>query len=138
MWTSPDPSADLVSLSILGVVAEEDNDLLKEQQQQQASFIRRKAAVTSRVTTPEDRSVSHSQTQKDSPSGGDDNNKELQPLKIVWRNVLIFLYLHFAALYGFYLCFTATKLATLSWCKYCHSYVIYLRRAIKFHTFFLL
>ncbi len=112
MWTTADPSADLVSLSILGVVTEKGND-----SKQQAS-LRRKAAVTSRVTAPEAVSVSHSAPHKDSSSSPavDDSNKE-PPLQIVWRNVLIFVYLHAAALYGFYLCFTAAKLATLSWCK---------------------
>ncbi|KAK4002430.1 hypothetical protein OUZ56_004258 [Daphnia magna] len=41
---------------------------------------------------------------------------EVRPaVQIVWRNVLIFIYLHVAALYGFYLCFTAAKLPTLVW-----------------------
>jgi hypothetical protein len=116
MWTTADPGADLVGLSILGVVTEKDND-----SKQQASLLRRKAAaVTSRVTAPEAVSVSHSAPLKDSisnsPAAVDDSNKE-PPLQIVWRNVLIFVYLHAAALYGFYLCFAAAKLATLSWCK---------------------
>lgn len=33
--------------------------------------------------------------------------------KIVWRNVLVFLFLHIGALYGFYLCFTSAKLLTV-------------------------
>jgi len=110
MWTTADPSADLVSLSILGVVTEKDNDL-----KQQAS-LRRKTAVASRVTTPEAGSVSHSAPHKDSSPAGENDIKE-PALQIVWRNVLIFVYLHAAALYGFSLCFTAAKLATLSWCK---------------------
>jgi len=32
--------------------------------------------------------------------------------RIVWRNVLIFLYLHFAAIYGIYLIFISAKLMT--------------------------
>jgi len=32
--------------------------------------------------------------------------------RIVWRNVLIFLYLHFAAIYGIYLVFISAKLMT--------------------------
>lgn len=117
MWTTADPSADLVGLSILGVVTEKDDD-----SKQQASLRRKAAAVTSRVTAPEAVSVSHSAPPKDSisssnsPAAVDDSNKE-PPLQIVWRNVLIFVYLHAAALYGFYLCFSAAKLATLSWCK---------------------
>lgn len=34
-------------------------------------------------------------------------------LKIVWRNVVIFLYLHLAAVYGLYLCFTSAKWKTI-------------------------
>ncbi|XP_035732219.1 acyl-CoA Delta(11) desaturase-like isoform X2 [Vespa mandarinia] len=33
--------------------------------------------------------------------------------KIVWRNVIAFLYLHISALYGFYMCFTGAKLITV-------------------------
>lgn len=33
--------------------------------------------------------------------------------RIVWRNVLIFAYLHLGALYGVYLAFTSAKLATV-------------------------
>ena len=40
------------------------------------------------------------------------------PIIIVWRNVFIFIYLHLAAFYGLYLCFTdAVTWATLVWCK---------------------
>jgi stearoyl-CoA desaturase (delta-9 desaturase) len=39
------------------------------------------------------------------------------PVVIVWRNVLVFIYLHLAALYGLYLCFTDVTWATLVWCK---------------------
>ncbi|XP_046442058.1 acyl-CoA Delta-9 desaturase-like isoform X3 [Daphnia pulex] len=37
------------------------------------------------------------------------------PVVIVWRNVLVFIYLHLAALYGLYLCFTDVTWATLAW-----------------------
>ncbi|XP_047357293.1 acyl-CoA Delta-9 desaturase-like isoform X2 [Vespa velutina] len=33
--------------------------------------------------------------------------------KIVWRNVIAFLYLHISALYGLYMCFTVAKLITV-------------------------
>ena len=90
----PTPSADLVG-SILGVEGE-DNDF-----KQQRSTLRK--AVTSR-------NALHSKPQEDSAA------KE-PPMQIVWRNVLIFIYLHAAALYGGYLCFTAAKPSTLAWCK---------------------
>ena len=92
----PAPSADLVG-SILGV---EDNDF-----KQQRTVLRKTAAGHS-----EARTGSHSKPQEDSAS------KE-PPMQIVWRNVLIFIYLHAAALYGFYLSFTAAKGSTLAWCK---------------------
>lgn len=40
-------------------------------------------------------------------------------LEIIWRNVVVvYIYLHVTALYGFYLCFTsATLTATLIWGK---------------------
>jgi hypothetical protein len=38
--------------------------------------------------------------------------------QIVWRNVLIFLYVHFAALYGLYLAFTKIKGLTILWGEY--------------------
>ena len=88
----PSPSADLVG-SILGV--EEDNK----------TSLRR----VMRQTTA-DRS-SHESQSKENPMGKEPT------MQIVWRNVLIFIYLHAAALYGFYLCFTAAKASTLVWCK---------------------
>jgi hypothetical protein len=84
------PSADLVG-SILGVDGE-DNDF-----KQQRSTLRSRNAV-------------HSKPLEDSAA------KE-PPMQIVWRNVLIFIYLHAAALYGGYLCFTVAKPSTLAWCK---------------------
>lgn len=93
----PSPSADLVG-SILEV---EDNDF-----KQQRTTLRKGTARAG----PEARNGSYSQSQEEGAG------KE-PPLQIVWRNVLIFIYLHTAALYGFYLCFTAAKPATLAWCK---------------------
>jgi hypothetical protein len=40
---------------------------------------------------------------------------------IVWRNVIIFLYVHLAAVYGIYLAFTKTKGLTVLWGEYFHS-----------------
>lgn len=37
--------------------------------------------------------------------------------KIVWRNVIAFLYLHISAVYGLYLCFTGAKLITVIYSK---------------------
>jgi hypothetical protein len=38
--------------------------------------------------------------------------------QIVWRNVMIFLYVHLAAFYGLYLAFTETKGLTILWGEY--------------------
>ena len=42
--------------------------------------------------------------QQHSPPISTTNNEKVFKPKIVWRNVLIFTYLHVAALYGIYLC----------------------------------
>jgi hypothetical protein len=41
--------------------------------------------------------------------------------QIVWRNVIAFLYMHSAALYGLYLAVTKMKGITVLWGKYFHS-----------------
>lgn len=38
--------------------------------------------------------------------------------KIVWRNVIAFVYLHLGALYGLYLLFVAAKFYTTIWCTF--------------------
>jgi hypothetical protein len=43
-------------------------------------------------------------------------DSELQ--QVVWRNVILFLYAHLAALYGLYLTFTKAKFLTVLWGKY--------------------
>ncbi|XP_046456692.1 acyl-CoA Delta-9 desaturase-like isoform X1 [Daphnia pulex] len=44
-------------------------------------------------------------------------------LEIIWRNVMVYIYLHLTALYGFYLCFTsATLTATLIWALFLHVF----------------
>lgn len=94
----PSPSADLVG-TILGV-----QDDFKQPTSSRGTH--RKAAAAAAV-----RPAAQVTSSSSSSESGD------APLQIVWRNVLIFIYLHAAALYGFYLCFTAAKWATLSWCK---------------------
>lgn len=42
---------------------------------------------------------------------------EKRPLRLVWRNILLFAYLHLAAIYGLYLAITAAKWRTLVWGK---------------------
>lgn len=34
-------------------------------------------------------------------------------LQLVWRNIILFTYLHIVAVYGLYLCFTSAKWATV-------------------------
>lgn len=41
-----------------------------------------------------------------------EKKEEKRPLKIVWRNAILFAYLHVAAIYGFYLAITSAKLYT--------------------------
>lgn len=43
---------------------------------------------------------------------------EKRKLKLVWRNIMIFGYLHIAALYGAWLFFTSAKWPTVFFCKY--------------------
>lgn len=45
--------------------------------------------------------------------------------KIVWFNVLLFVYLHGSFLYGLYLAFTAASMKTVIFCKYCNTSVWY-------------
>lgn len=90
----PTPSADLVG-SIIGV---DDGDDYKRPN------LRKAASDRTSVNKSKDTVVPSSETANKEP-----------PMQIVWRNVLIFIYLHAAALYGFYLCFTAAKWATLGW-----------------------
>jgi hypothetical protein len=43
--------------------------------------------------------------------------------QIVWRNVIVFIYVHLAAFYAVYLAFTKTKGLTLLWGEYLYSNV---------------
>lgn len=43
---------------------------------------------------------------------------EKRKLKLVWRNIILFGYLHLAALYGGYLFFAKAKWATVFFCKF--------------------
>lgn len=45
------------------------------------------------------------------------NPEKKYELQIVWRNVILFIYFHIAALYGVYLMFTSAKLATIIFSK---------------------
>lgn len=97
------PSADLVG-SIIGVDHGDDNGF-----QGKRRNVRAEAQTNGEV-----------KARKSSPQEDSTTQKE-QPLQIVWRNVLIFVYLHAAAVYGFYLCFVAAKWSTLLWCKLVYS-----------------
>uniref|UniRef100_T1IHS8 Fatty acid desaturase domain-containing protein n=1 Tax=Strigamia maritima TaxID=126957 RepID=T1IHS8_STRMM len=48
-------------------------------------------------------------------------SKEAVPMRIVWRNVVLFTYLHLAAVYGLYLLIFQAKTLTLVW-----TYVLYI------------
>lgn len=43
---------------------------------------------------------------------------ESTEVKLVWRNIILFVYLHIAALYGFYLMLTSAKIKTALWGEY--------------------
>lgn len=55
----------------------------------------------------EDETLSESQLMEES------KNKPKYVRRIVWKNVLIFSYLHLGAIYGVYLSFISAKLATI-------------------------
>jgi stearoyl-CoA desaturase (delta-9 desaturase) len=93
----PAPSADLVG-SIIGV---EENDFKSR------AVLRKGAATAAAAAVPRPQE--------------DESNKQ-PPMQIVWRNVLIFIYLHMAAVYGFYLCFGTAKWATVAWAIFLHFY----------------
>lgn len=42
---------------------------------------------------------------------------EDRKLKLVWRNIILFGYVHAAALYGLWLCFTSAKFYTIAFGK---------------------
>lgn len=42
-------------------------------------------------------------------------------LELVWRNIILFVYLHLVALYGVYIMLTSAKLITSAVGKYLHS-----------------
>ena len=46
-----------------------------------------------------------------------EEDKQSIPTQIVWKNVVIYIYFHIAALYGIYLCFASAKWATIAWGK---------------------
>jgi len=100
------PSAELVG-SILGVNTAED-----EYKIQQRAVHRKTLAGRSLSSVP---AANVDEAKPKRPSRGQWTE---QP--IVWRNVAIFIYLHAAALYGFYLCFTTAKWATVAWALVLH------------------
>lgn len=45
--------------------------------------------------------------------------------KIVWRNVIAFIYLHGGAVYGLYLLITVAQLYTLLWGMFCFTCIVF-------------
>jgi len=88
----PSPSADMVG-SIIGVDGEEFKP---------RSILRKEAASATTAATAR-------------PQGGAQEEDSTYRLEIVWRNVLVFVYLHIAAVYGGYLMLTAAKWYTVAW-----------------------
>merc|ERR1712071_322796 len=56
------------------------------------------------------------------PQGGAQEEDSTYRLEIVWRNVLVFVYLHIAAVYGGYLMLTAAKWYPVAWAVWLHLY----------------
>lgn len=44
-------------------------------------------------------------------------------IQLVWRNIIMFAYLHLAAIYGAYLYFTTAKWATVIWGEFSYLYL---------------
>jgi len=94
---SPSPSTDLVG-SMLGV---EDAD----------------------YGQPKQRAVRKRSSSKNAGDHEQESSGQQQPpLEIVWRNVVIMIYLHMAAVYGCYLSFTVAKAATNYWAFFLYLY----------------
>jgi len=53
------------------------------------------------------------------PKNHDSKPPEKYRRQIVWRNVMLFVYLHVAAVYGAYLMLTSAKIITTVWGVYC-------------------
>jgi len=53
----------------------------------------------------------------DENTSTNEEDKQSIPTQIVWKNVVIYIYFHIAALYGIYLCFASAKWATVAWGK---------------------
>lgn len=55
------------------------------------------------------------------------SNSELKyKWNIVWKNVIVFIYLHLGGIYGFYLWTNGTKAYTILWCKYKYFNLFYI------------
>lgn len=68
---------------------------------------------------PSDKSINTKESQFLS-SNTQNENKTNDPYRVilVWRNIIGFAYLHIAALYGLYLCFTSAKSSTIITSKF--------------------
>jgi stearoyl-CoA desaturase (delta-9 desaturase) len=57
--------------------------------------------------------------------------------QIVWRNVILFAYLHLASVYGAYLMLTSAKILTSIFGMYCSKFcLIYCFSSVQFGLFF--
>lgn len=60
-------------------------------------------------------------------------------LRLVWKNIILFAYLHVAAIYGAYLALTSAKLLTLIWgTKHFSSFIIEKLKMIKLYYLYIL
>lgn len=66
----------------------------------------------------QDKPVSGDQAAPAAAQSKPNDDKKKYQWKIVWRNVIAFIYLHVGAVYGLYLCVSGAKFLTVLWCEY--------------------
>ena len=64
------------------------------------------------------------QRKKEGDPGEDSAKEEPVKTQIVWKNVMIYIYFHAAALYGIYLCFASAKWTTIVWGNFTIIFIV--------------
>lgn len=81
---------------------------------------------TSLYTKKSQKNVHQEKKNKEKISDQNLSNSKKYEWKIVWKNVILFIYFHIGALYGFYLWYNGTKKYTILWCKDKHFNIIFI------------
>lgn len=81
---------------------------------------------TSLYTKKSQKNVHQEKKNKEKISNQNLSNSKKYEWKIVWKNVILFIYFHIGALYGFYLWCNGTKKYTILWCKDKHFNIIFI------------